>query len=208
MQQPPSPIPIKLDLHFYRSENTLSIARSLLGKVLVTTWNDQRTSGRIMETEAYLGTDDRASHAYSGKPSARTAIMFGEGGFAYVYACYGIHQLFNVVTGPAGLPHCVLIRALEPIEGIPEMMRRRNLGQSAYQLTAGPGMLTAAMGIHRSHSGLSLQGPEIWIEEPSNNETRPTILASSRVGIGYAGEDALLPYRFRIKNNPWTSAAK
>ncbi len=162
----------------------------------------------IVETEAYKGISDKASHAYNGRFTERTQIMYKEGGAAYIYLCYGIHHLFNVVTNVEGTPHAVLIRAIEPIEGIDTMLKRRKKKQLDYTLTSGPGSLSEALGIHYSHSGISLYENKIWIADEGIKINRNNIIASPRVGVAYAKEDALLPYRFRIKANPWTSKAK
>ncbi len=114
----------KLQLEFYQRENVIQIAKELLGKILVTNWKGIITSGRIVECEAYAGVIDKASHASGGRRTARNEIMYGEGGYAYVYLCYGIHHLFNVVTNSKGEPHAILVRALDPVEGIEEMLLR------------------------------------------------------------------------------------
>lgn len=197
----------KLDHAFYLEKNVLKVAKALLGKVLVTEIGGIRTSGRIVETEAYNGAVDRASHAWNNRRTARTEIMFAEGGAAYVYLCYGIHHLFNVVTNLENVPHAVLVRALEPVDGIPEMLRRTGKPSVNYTLTAGPGSLSRALGITTSLTGQSLQGNQIWIEDapvvPAKN-----IEARTRVGVAYAMEDAYLPYRFSIKGNKWVSKGK
>ncbi len=185
-----------------------TIARDLLGKVLVTRFEGSYCSGKIVETEAYAGISDKASHAWGGRFTDRTRIMYEPGGTAYVYLCYGIHHLFNVVTNLGGTPHAVLVRALEPLEGIETMLERRGMEKLVPALTAGPGSLSQAMGIHFRHSGLKLSGDEVWIEDRGIRVKKADIIASPRVGVSYAGEDALLPYRFRIKGNAWTSKAR
>ncbi|MEM6270272.1 MAG: DNA-3-methyladenine glycosylase [Bacteroidota bacterium] len=198
-----------LPQNFYTRADTLLIAQQLLGKHLVTQFADGlRTSGRIVETEAYLGREDRACHAWNGRFTDRTRVMYESGGGAYVYLCYGIHHLFNVITHRAGEPHAILIRGLEPIDGIPTMLQRRGMARIAPRLTAGPGALAKALGIDRSLTGHSLQSPPTWIEDHGEDIALPEIIASPRVGIDYAGEDAQLPYRFRIRNCKWTSPAK
>lgn len=162
----------------------------------------------IVETEAYAGITDKASHAYGNRKTARTEVMFREGGIAYIYLCYGIHHLFNVVTNIEGVPHAALIRGIEPLEGIEYMLERRNKIKIDYSLGNGPGSLSKSMGIHSGLSGLSLSENTIWIEDRNTPISAENILSSPRVGVGYAQEDALLPYRFRVKNNPWTSPAK
>ncbi|HKI43951.1 MAG TPA: DNA-3-methyladenine glycosylase [Balneolales bacterium] len=200
---------MKLDLSFYRRDDVLQISRELLGKVLYSYDPDEGvTGGIIVETEAYAGAIDRASHAYGNRRTNRTEVMYAPGGLAYVYLCYGIHSLFNVITGFRDIPHAVLIRALEPVEGLDIMLKRRNIKNVEPRLTAGPGMLTKALGITTTDDGTPLNGERIWIEDNGNNVTDDDILTSPRVGIDYAGDDAQLPYRFRIKDSRWTSKAE
>jgi DNA-3-methyladenine glycosylase len=167
-----------------------------------------RTSGIIVETEAYAGEFDKASHAFGNRRTARTETMFKEGGVAYVYLCYGIHHLFNVVTHMADVPHAVLIRAVEPLDGIEHMLERRRKGRLQPSLTAGPGAMSMALGIHTRHTGKSLQGPDIWIEDRSIKVTAKNMVIATRVGVAYAAEDALALYRFYIKDNPYVSKGK
>ena len=195
------------DTFYIRNEVTL-IARELLGKYLVTNFNNQLTSGMITETEAYAGITDKASHAYGGRRTQRTEVMFRRGGVAYVYLCYGIHHLFNVVTNLENIPHAVLIRGIEPIDGISIMMERRKMQSLKTGITAGPGALSAALGIHYSDTGTKLLGSEIWIEDRNTMISNENIMACARIGVDYAAEDALLPYRFFIKGNRYVSKAK
>jgi DNA-3-methyladenine glycosylase len=195
----------KLDNSFYNRPSVVTIARELLGKILVTEFDRKRTSGRIVETEAYNGEIDRASHAWSGRRTRRTEVMYGGGGFAYVYLIYGIHQMFNVVTNAKEVPHAVLVRALDPLEGIPEMLRRTGKPTLDNTLTKGPGNLTKAMGLRTSHTGISLLGKEIYIGDDGYRPRRSEVVAGPRIGVDYAGEDAALPYRFFIKGNPYVS---
>jgi len=199
---------MKLPQSFYEREDVVLIARQLLGKVLVTNFDGIYTSGKIVETEAYAGPHDRASHAYGNRRTARTEIMYSHGGTAYVYLCYGIHHLFNVVTYKKDVPHAVLIRGLEPLEGIEDMLARRGKELLQPSVTAGPGALSMAMGIHTRHTGLSLLGNEIWIEDRGIPVNEKDIVASTRVGVAYAREDAYLPYRFSIKGNKYVSKGK
>jgi len=198
----------KLLAEFYQRDDVLLISRELLGKVLRTYFKGELTSGIIVETEAYAGVTDRASHAYGERRTKRTEIMYAPGGTAYIYLCYGIHHLFNVVTNEENIPHAVLIRAIEPIEGIDIMLKRRNLKNISTKLTAGPGILSQAMDISVNNSGQSLLGKQIWIENRKNYFINSkNIISSTRVGVQYSGNDALNPWRFRIKGNPWTSPA-
>ena len=195
---------MKLNEAFYQRTNVVKIAKELLGKVLFTRIDGVVTGGRIVETEAY-SWKERGCHAYGSRKTGRNAIMFREGGFAYVYMCYGIHYLFNVVTNREEIPEAVLIRALEPLTGLNEMKTRRNIFQNGFHLTSGPGKLTKAMGIGRTFNGKSLLDDEIWIEDSGMKLASRDIVASERIGIDYAGEDALLPWRFSVKGNAWVS---
>jgi DNA-3-methyladenine glycosylase len=195
----------KLPLEFYRQPDVVAIAQALVGKYLVTCLDGELTSGQIVETEAYCGATDKACHAHL-KRTKRTEVMFHAGGVAYVYLCYGIHRLFNIVTNQAGLADAVLVRAVAPAEGLPTMLARRGLAQAARKLTAGPGALTQALGIGLAHYGADLTGLEIWLEDRGGPP--PALIASPRVGVGYAGDDARLPWRFRAQGSPWCSPAK
>ncbi len=201
----------KLNKDFYTQEDVVQIAKDLLGKVLVTQINEIITSGIIVETEAYRGSDDKACHAYPNKKTKRTEIMFEEGGKAYVYLCYGIHHLFNIVTGKKEQAEAVLIRAIEPLDNIEKMLERRNFKEIKYNVTAGPGSLSQALGIHKElHNGISLikKDSPIWIENRNINYSEKDIIASRRVGVDYAEECALWDWRFRIQKNKWTSKGK
>ncbi len=195
----------KLGSAFYQRKDVLKIAKELLGKILITNRKGIITSGRIVECEAYAGITDKASHASNGRRTARNEVMYGEGGFAYVYLCYGIHHLFNVVTGYRDVPHAVLIRALDPLEGIEEMLLRTNKKKLDYTLTRGPGNVSKALGISTKHTGLSLTGDKIFIVDDRGKYSKNEIAASPRIGVDYAGKDASLPYRFYVKGNPFVS---
>lgn len=197
----------KLGNGFYERPDVLKIAQELLGKLLVTKIGGQRTSGRIVETEAYRGATDRASHAWNNRRTKRTEIMYCHGGVAYVYLCYGIHHLFNVVTNVKDVPHAVLIRALEPVEGIDTMLWRCGKQQVDTTLTAGPGSLSKALGITTALTGESLSGDVLWIED-ALPVPKAQIVAGTRVGVAYAMDDAYLPYRFSVRGNPWVSKGK
>ena len=200
-------MPNRLTNSFYQRSDVVRIARELLGKYLVTEFDGQRTGGRIVETEAYRAPDDRACHAYGNRRTARTEVMFAPGGIAYVYLCYGIHHLFNVVTGPAEAAHAVLIRAVEPTDNVALMLARRGHERLRPQLTAGPGVLTKALGIHTRHTGLSLTDPgsPVWLEDWGEWLGEEAVVSSPRVGVDYAGTCARRPWRFRIKGSEWTS---
>lgn len=195
----------KLGKDFYQRENVLSIAKELLGKLLVTKRAGVTTTGRIVEVEAYNGVIDKASHAFGGRRTIRNEVMYAEGGVSYVYLCYGIHHLFNVVTHSKETPHAILIRALEPVKGIDEMLRRTGKKKLDHTLTRGPGNLSKAMGIAVLHSGCSLQSKELFLADDGFEYGKNEIAASPRIGVDYAGKDALLHYRFYIKGNPFVS---
>jgi len=198
----------KLDNSFYDRPDVVRIARELLGKILVTDFEGQRTSGRIVETEAYNGVVDRASHAWSGRRTKRTEVMFAEAGRAYVYLIYGIHHLFNVVTNKKDVPHAILIRALDPLEGIPLMLQRTGKEKPDHTLTRGPGNLSKALGLATLHTGASLHEGEIFIGDDGVRPRKAEIGVSPRIGVDYAGPDAELPYRFFIKGNPNVSGPR
>lgn len=196
---------MKLSEDFYRSKEVTKIARDLLGKYLFTNINGEISGGFIVETEAYAGIVDKASHAFGNRKTNRTKTMYEAGGIAYVYLCYGIHEMLNVVTSVEGEPHAVLIRAINPTEGIDLMLERRNMPSFKNNLTAGPGSVAKALGISRKMNGLSFQSDEIWIEDRGLTFSNDQIAAVPRVGVAYAQEDALLPYRFYVKGNPYVS---
>ena len=194
----------KLPLSFYIKNDVLKIAADLLGKVLVTNWNDEYTSGRIVETEAYSGETDKASHASKGR-TARTEVMFNEGGRAYVYLCYGVHQMFNIVTNKEGIPNAVLIRAIEPIDGIDIMLKRTGKKKLDESLTRGPGNVGKAFGFHTSQCGLLLNSDELFIADDGYKTTQEMIGTSPRIGVDYAGKHAEWHYRFFMKGNKFVS---
>ena len=199
---------MKLPVSFYTRHDVVKIARELLGKVLVTEIEGVCTSGMIVETEAYAGISDKASHAFGGRRTSRTEVMYLPGGAAYVYLCYGIHHLFNVVTNVQDTPHAILIRAIEPLEGIDMMLGRRGKAKLHPSLTAGPGALSMALGINTLHTGNSLQGQAVYIEGRGIRIRNKDIVAATRVGVAYALDDALRPYRFYIRGNAYVSKGK
>ncbi|GAA4014808.1 DNA-3-methyladenine glycosylase [Hymenobacter fastidiosus] len=199
---------MKLPVAFYQRSDVVQIARELLGKYLFTTIGGVLTGGRIVETEAYAHSGDQACHSHLGRYTNRTRVMYEAGGVAYCYLIYGRYTLFNIITNEAGKADAVLIRGLEPVEGIAEMLLRRGLSAPARNLTAGPGLLTQALGITTQHYGTDLGGDLIWLEDQQEPVPADLILASPRVGIDYAGADAALPWRFRLKGSPWVSPAK
>ena len=195
----------KLPYSFYQNLEVNKLAVQLLGKELYTMIDGQLSGGIIVETEAYNGIEDKASHAHGGRFTDRTKVMYEEGGLSYVYLCYGIHHLFNVVTGPKGTPHAVLIRGIEPLKGLDIMLSRRNMLSLKSNLTAGPGALAKALGIDRSLNAKDLCGDEIWIEDNGLIVKTEDVVATPRVGVDYAGDHALLPWRYYIKGNKFVS---
>jgi DNA-3-methyladenine glycosylase len=195
---------MKLPESFYQRSNVTKIARELLGMGLFTRVDNITTAGIIVETEAY-SWKERGCHAFGARKTQRNAVMFGKGGHSYVYLCYGMHNLFNIVTNRENVADAILVRAIEPLEGIDEMKRRRGSLASHFHLTSGPGKLTRALGIDRKWNGKFLLGNEIWIEDFGNKLSKNKIEASNRIGIDYAGEDAKLPWRFTVKDNLWLS---
>ncbi len=196
---------VKLRRGFYTRADVLTLARALLGKRLVVPSDEgARVSGRIVETEAYLGAEDKAAHSYRNRRTARTETMFAVGGTAYVFFVYGMHHQFNVVAGAEGLPHAVLVRALEPEEGL-ELMRARRPARSDRELTSGPGKLCHALGIDRTFDGADLLGQRVWIEDAGTVIPPEEIAAGPRIGIAYAEEYALKPWRFWLKGNMFVS---
>ena len=194
----------KLPAEFYLSKNTATIARELLGKLLVMPDEvGRRVSGMIVEVEAYLGEADRAAHSFGGRRTARNEVMYSAGGHVYVFFVYGMYYQLNVVTGPAEHPHAILIRGVEPVEEI-EIMRERRGKMKDSNLTSGPGKLAIAFGITRELNGADLTGERLWLEE-YRSFSKKEIEVGKRIGIDYAGEDAEKPLRFWVKNNPFVS---
>jgi DNA-3-methyladenine glycosylase len=198
----------KLPKKFYTREDVIQISKDLLGKFIYTNIDGKVTGGMIVETEAYLGAEDKASHAFGNRKTIRTEPFYKEGGIAYVYLCYGIHYLFNIITNKKDAPHAVLIRAIEPTEGIETMLHRRRMTKPLYNLTAGPGAMSMALGITTKHNEINLQSNTIWLEDKGIKISEENIIESPRVGVAYAKEDALKPWRFRVKGSLWTSKAK
>lgn len=181
----------------------LAVARELIGKLLVHRTAEGTTAGRIVEAEAYRGPEDRAAHSFGGRRTARTEAMFGPPGHAYVFFVYGMHWNFNVVTGRAGEPHAVLVRAVEPLEGIELMAKRRRRAKQRVELTNGPGKVCQAFGITGGQYGADLCEGPLFLAEGSARR----IVRSPRVGVDYAAEWALRPWRFCEADNPYVSRA-
>lgn len=193
-----------IEKEFYLRSDVVQIGQELLGAVLYTRINNKTTSGIIVETEAYCGAIDRASHAYPSNLTNRNKVMFEAGGRAYVYLIYGIHYLFNIVTNKSNIADAVLIRAIEPLSGQDTMMKRRGKN-SIERITSGPGVLSKALGINKSFYGEDLTGDKVWLEYASNESESFEIVKTTRIGVDYAGDDAKLPWRFYIRDNPWIS---
>ena len=192
----------KLEREFFLRDDVVEISKNLLGKILITKFNNVQTSGMIVETEAYRAPEDKASHAYNNRKTARTEVMYNIGGTVYVYLIYGMYHLFNIVTAEEGLPHAVLIRAIEPLENTDLMQNRRKVEKLTPNLTSGPGKLTIALGINGKHNGLDLcNNDEVYIEDRGILIRDDNMIAGPRVGVSYAEECADWPYRFRIKKN-------
>ena len=200
----------KLPLAFYKRKDVVSIARELLGKIIITNLDGVTTSGRIVETEAYVAHVDRASHAFGGRRTAKNEHMYAHPGTAYVYICYGMHQMFNIVTNEKDIPDAVLIRAVEPLEGIDSMLKRTGKSKLDHTLTKGPGNVGKALGIFKKHSGLHLLGDEsdgdqIYLVDDGFKLKKDEVGISGRIGVASAGADALLPYRFYVRGNKYVS---
>jgi DNA-3-methyladenine glycosylase len=194
---------MKLPESFYLEPDVVKVAKNLLGKFLVTDLSGGLTSGLIVETEAYSWRE-RGCHAYQGKKTNRNAVMFGPGGVSYVYLCYGMYELFNVVTNQDGIADAVLIRALEPTDG-QDVMLKQYKTKSIKRITSGPGKLTKALGITRKHNFEHLTGDKVWIEDRGTEVKPSQQISSVRIGLNFESPDALLPWRFTIKGNEWVS---
>lgn len=200
-------MPQRLRASFYQRSEIEEIARELLGKVLCTHLDGVLTSAMIIETEAYQAPDDKASHAYGNKKTKRTEVMFRSGGHAYIYLCYGIHHMMNVVSGGKGEAHAILIRAVQPVVGIQTMLQRRQMTRVEPRLTSGPGSLCQAMGIKTTDTGINMldSNSSIWIEDHGIEIAAKQIIAGPRIGIDYAEECAAWPWRYFVDQNPWVS---
>lgn len=198
---PPLGPPLGAD--FFAERDVLRLARDLVGKVLVHETDEGTCAGRIVETEAYRGPEDLAAHSSHGRRTGRVAAMWGPPGHAYVFLLYGMHWAFNVVAGPEGDPHAVLVRALEPVIGEDLMARRRGLALGARTLTNGPGKLCAAMGIDKRHYGAPLDRPPLYLADGPRGRIR--LGRGPRINVDYAGDWAARPWRFWERGNPWVS---
>ncbi|MBK7360469.1 MAG: DNA-3-methyladenine glycosylase [Saprospiraceae bacterium] len=196
-----------IDKEYYLNPDVVGLAKSLLGKIIVSKVDNHITSGIIIETEAYKAPEDRASHAFNNRRTPRTSTMFMEGGHAYVYICYGIHHLFNVITAVEGIPHAVLIRALEPLDGLDHMLIRRKMSSLNFTITKGPGSLSQALGITQNLNATKLYDRKspIQLFESNQKYSDSQIGISKRIGVESSGESASLPYRFYVKGNVYVS---
>ncbi len=195
----------KLPLSFYHRKDVVQIAKELLGKIIVTSFDGNLTSGRITETEAYVGLTDKASHSFGNRRTVRNEHMYGAAGIAYVYICYGMHQMFNIVTNDKDVPDAVLVRAVEPMKGVGTMLKRTGKKKLDRTLTRGPGNVGKALGIFKHHSGLKLTSKEMYIVEDKFSLAKENIGTSIRIGVEGAGPDGMLPYRFYIRGNKYVS---
>ncbi len=192
---------MKLSREFYQ-RSALEVARDLPGLILVHDGREGRTKGRIVEVEAYMGDLDPAAHSYHNR-SSRTQIQYGEGGYAYIYLIYGMYYCMNIVTNTVDVPEVVLLRALEPLDGI-DLMKERRKTDKLSNLCSGPGKLCAAMGIDKTHYGIDLCQNELYLERPEDGRIME-IVASKRINIDYAGEAKDYFWRYTIKDNRFVS---
>jgi len=189
---------------FYR-QDTINVARELLGKILVHNSKEGTTSGRIVETEAYLGPEDRAAHSSGGRRTARNEVMYGQKGHVYVYFIYGMYYCLNITAGNlSGKPEAVLIRALEPLTGEEIMVKRRSQQGKIANLTNGPSKLCMAMGISKVQNKKDITAPPLYVEDASL-VSQDLIVETSRIGVDYSGEWKNKPWRFYIRNNRFVS---
>lgn len=198
----------KLSREFYTQTDVIGLSKKLLGKYLCTNIKGKYCSGMIVETEAYKAPEDHGSHAFGNLRTARTEAMFAKGGSAYVYLIYGIYKLFNVITHKEGVAHAILVRAIEPVEGTETMLYRRKMKDMKKNLCSGPGLLTQALGIDMTHNKTDLTGKMLWIEDRGKYIPPEQVICSPRVGLNISEPYKSIPWRFRIKDNPWTSSAK
>lgn len=198
----------KLPVSFYNRKDVLQIAREMLGKIVISNIDGEITSGRIVEIEAYNGIGDKASHAYGGKRTSRNDHMYHAAGTAYIYVCYGMHQMLNIVTNAENIPDAILIRAVEPLVGLDIMAKRTGKNKTDSTITRGPGNVGKALGIHKGFSGIHLLDEVIYLADDGFQLPESEIGISNRIGVESAGLDALLPYRFYVKGNMYVSGKK
>jgi len=187
---------MRITIDYFRQQDVLFLAKDMLGKSIFTNIGGQISGGIIVETEAYKGTSDKASHAFGGRRTKRNEIMYAEGGTIYIYLCYGIHHLLNIVTGSKDIPDAILIRSILATHGEELILKRRGKTQMTPDITRGPGNVSKALGIDIKENGISLSGNKIWLEDRGVIIPDTNIKTTPRIGIAYAQEDAFLPYRF------------
>ncbi len=195
----------KIPLSFYARKDVVLIAKELIGKIIVTNFGGNITSGKIVETEAYVAITDKASHSFGNRRTARNEHMYSPPGTAYIYICYGMHQMLNIVTNDKNVPDAILIRAIEPLKGIDIMLKRTSKKKLDKTLTRGPGNVGKALGIFKHHSGSHLLDDVIYLLNAKDKISNDQIGISKRIGVEGAGADALLPYRFYVKGNKYVS---
>lgn len=193
----------KISETYFKNEDVDFLARDLIGKKIFTFFDGQLTGGSITETEAYAGVGDKACHAHLGRFTERTKVMYESGGIAYIYLCYGIHHLFNIVTNTKGNADAILVRGFEPEIGIETIMKRRQKSKIQKNLTAGPGNVSQALGLSKAQNAQSVSSDELWLEDGKKFDEN--IVETTRIGIDYAEEDAELPWRFYQKNSKFVS---
>lgn len=196
---------MKLPESFYQNDDVVSLSQKLLGKYLFTRVDGELTGGIIVETEAYRGPEDVGSHAYNHRRTSRNDIMYSKGGVVYMYICYGIHDMLNIVTGREGESHAILIRALEPTDGLEVMRKRRGFDNDDKRLCKGPGALAKALGLKKVHNGTSLQGDSIWIESRGYEPDTEDVIARPRIGLNIEEPYKSIPWRFYIRSNKFIS---
>jgi len=190
----------RLQKSYFLQHDVIAISRDLLGKYLFTCKDGQIAGGIISEVEAYKGTQDRASHAFGGRRTRRNEMMYHEGGVAYVYLCYGMHHLLNFVTNEEDIPDAVLIRGVIPTHGEELMLLRSGKEHMRPDCGSGPGKVSKLLGLTVADNGCPLDGDVLWVEDRGLVIPDSQVEITPRIGVGYAGEDALLPYRFLLKD--------
>lgn len=195
----------RLPQSYFLNEDVVFLARDLVGKYLFVNTEETLTGGIIVETEAYRGPDDVGAHAYNHRRTSRNDIMYSDGGVVYMYICYGIHDMLNIVTAPENIPHAILIRAIQPTEGLAIMRERRKVRNEDTRLCRGPGALAKALALKKIHNGISLQENEIWIEDRGLKYADEDVVAGPRIGLNISEPYKSIPWRFYVKGDPHVS---
>ena len=193
---------IRLQKSYFLQHDVLALARDLLGKYVFTRKDGQLSGGIISEVEAYKGIADRASHAFGGRRTRRNEMMYHEGGVAYMYLCYGIHNMLNFVTNEQDVPDAILIRGIVPTHGEELMLQRTGKRNMSASIGSGPGKVSKLLGLTTADNGCPLDGDTLWVEDRDLCVSDNMVQVTPRIGVDYAGEDALLPYRFVMKDIP------